>query len=439
MTRTRLARSSRPTTRPRTSRRRARRPAACSSARRPARTASSSSTTTRPTAPARSPTARRRARRRVEVLHRTVREGLGPAYLAGFAHALAAAPGSSSRWTPTSPTTRRTSRACSPRRDGTPTSRSARATSRGGGVRDWGLVRRASSAAAGLVRARRVLGLRVRDLTGGFKCFRREVLEAIDLPSVRSHGYAFQVELTYRALARRVPRRRGADRVPRPRARDVEDVLADRAGGRRARAAAAVGPPRPRARRAHARAVAHALTGLRPAARAADDRAMRLNDLALVQGSAATRATLRRWNAAPWPVLRAWWPGSLAIAAALLLVGLGRRQRHRRPTSRRSPVIGVNASPSVEHVAFLLFRNSLVLALHAMACVAGFIAGSALPAEAERYRGWWRALHDQAGPARDRVRQRRDALLARHPGATCSAAAPRRRRAARGQPPGCCC
>jgi dolichol-phosphate mannosyltransferase len=50
--------------------------------------------------------------------------------------------------------------------------------------------------------ARRVLGLHVRDLTGGFKCFRREVLEAIDLPTVRSHGYAFQVELTYRAIKR---------------------------------------------------------------------------------------------------------------------------------------------------------------------------------------------------------------------------------------------
>jgi len=48
--------------------------------------------------------------------------------------------------------------------------------------------------------ARVVLGLPVRDLTGGFKCFRREVLEAIDLPTVRSRGYAFQVELTYRAV-----------------------------------------------------------------------------------------------------------------------------------------------------------------------------------------------------------------------------------------------
>ena len=56
--------------------------------------------------------------------------------------------------------------------------------------------------------ARTVLGVDVRDLTGGFKCFRREVLEAIDLDSVRSQGYAFQVELTYRALQIGLPGRR---------------------------------------------------------------------------------------------------------------------------------------------------------------------------------------------------------------------------------------
>jgi dolichol-phosphate mannosyltransferase len=69
----------------------------------------------------------------------------------------------------------------------------------GGGISDWGRVRRAVSR-GGSWYARRVLGLEVRDLTGGFKCFRREVLEAIDLPTVRSRGYAFQVELTYRAV-----------------------------------------------------------------------------------------------------------------------------------------------------------------------------------------------------------------------------------------------
>jgi dolichol-phosphate mannosyltransferase len=69
----------------------------------------------------------------------------------------------------------------------------------GGGLRDWGPVRRLVSR-GGSWYARAVLGVGVRDLTGGFKCFRRGVLEAIDLPTIRSRGYAFQVELTYRTL-----------------------------------------------------------------------------------------------------------------------------------------------------------------------------------------------------------------------------------------------
>jgi dolichol-phosphate mannosyltransferase len=69
----------------------------------------------------------------------------------------------------------------------------------GGGVRNWGTARRLVSR-GGCLYARTVLGVDIRDLTGGFKCFRRVVLEALDLDSVRSEGYAFQVELTYRAL-----------------------------------------------------------------------------------------------------------------------------------------------------------------------------------------------------------------------------------------------
>jgi len=71
----------------------------------------------------------------------------------------------------------------------------------GGGTVNWGLGRRLVSR-GGSMYARAVLGVRVRDLTGGFKCFRREVLEAIDLPTVECTGYAFQIELTYRALLR---------------------------------------------------------------------------------------------------------------------------------------------------------------------------------------------------------------------------------------------
>jgi dolichol-phosphate mannosyltransferase len=69
----------------------------------------------------------------------------------------------------------------------------------GGGVRNWGLVRRFVSEGGSLY-ARVLLGVDVRDLTGGFKCYRRAVLEAIDLDAVDSKGYAFQIETTYRAL-----------------------------------------------------------------------------------------------------------------------------------------------------------------------------------------------------------------------------------------------
>jgi dolichol-phosphate mannosyltransferase len=69
----------------------------------------------------------------------------------------------------------------------------------GGGTENWGRVRRFVSA-GGSFYARTLLGVPIRDLTGGFKCFRREALERIDLDSVHSKGYAFQIELTYRAL-----------------------------------------------------------------------------------------------------------------------------------------------------------------------------------------------------------------------------------------------
>jgi dolichol-phosphate mannosyltransferase len=72
---------------------------------------------------------------------------------------------------------------------------------KGGGTRNWGLGRRFISR-GGSFYARTILGLDVRDLTGGFKCFRAEVLRAIDLPSVSSTGYGFQIELTYRTIRR---------------------------------------------------------------------------------------------------------------------------------------------------------------------------------------------------------------------------------------------
>ena len=123
---------------------------------------------------------------------------------------------------------------------------------------------------------------------------------------------------------------------------------------------------------------------------------MRLTDLALVQGSAVTRATLRRWEAAPWPVLRGWVAGSLAVAVALL-ASVWVLARGMTPDTTPVAVIGVNAQPRLGHVTFLVFRNSLVLALHSLSCLAGYLARSEMPAEASRYRGWVRALHDRAG------------------------------------------
>jgi dolichol-phosphate mannosyltransferase len=134
----------------------------------------------------------------VSVLHREHKEGIGPAYIAGFRWALAgdaelvlemdcdfshnpadvprlieAAGGADlvlgSRYTP------------------------------GGGTENWGLLRRFVSR-GGCLYAQILLGVRVRDLTGGFKCFRRVALETIDLDALSAHGYAFQIETTYRVL-----------------------------------------------------------------------------------------------------------------------------------------------------------------------------------------------------------------------------------------------
>jgi dolichol-phosphate mannosyltransferase len=135
----------------------------------------------------------------LSVLHRTEKNGIGPAYLAGFAHALEHGAGyvmeMDSDFSHDPEDLARLLRAAC---DGADLALGSRYVP-GGGVTDWGLLRRFISE-GGSTYARLVLGLRVRDLTGGFKCFRREVLEAIDLGAVRSQGYAFQVELTYRAV-----------------------------------------------------------------------------------------------------------------------------------------------------------------------------------------------------------------------------------------------
>ncbi|HET9677965.1 MAG TPA: polyprenol monophosphomannose synthase, partial [Solirubrobacterales bacterium] len=134
----------------------------------------------------------------VHVLHRTRKEGIGPAYVAGFRHALERDAGfvleMDSDFSHDPAYLPRLLEAAK-RADLVLGSRYVD----GGGVSDWGSLRRAVSR-GGSAYARLVLGVPVRDLTGGFKCFRREVLEAIDFDEIATHGYAFQVEMTYRAI-----------------------------------------------------------------------------------------------------------------------------------------------------------------------------------------------------------------------------------------------
>ena len=135
----------------------------------------------------------------VEVLHRAEKNGIGPAYLAGFGYALQhGADYLMEMDTDFSHDPADLARLLQAVAAGADLALGSRYVA-GGGVSDWGLLRRIISE-GGSMYARFVLGLRVRDLTGGFKCFRREVLEAINFDGVRSQGYAFQVELTYRAV-----------------------------------------------------------------------------------------------------------------------------------------------------------------------------------------------------------------------------------------------
>jgi hypothetical protein len=124
---------------------------------------------------------------------------------------------------------------------------------------------------------------------------------------------------------------------------------------------------------------------------------VRASDLVLVRGIAHTRETLDTWNERPWPVLGRWVAGSFAIAL-LLLLAVWVVAIHSTPDTRPFTMPGLHTPPSLEEVGYVLYRNGLVLALHAMACVAGFIAGTSLPLEAQRYRGAWRWIHDKAGP-----------------------------------------
>jgi dolichol-phosphate mannosyltransferase len=134
----------------------------------------------------------------VQVLHRPQKEGLGPAYLDGFHKALELGADFVFEMD------------CDFSHDPSDVPRLAAAAEdadlvigsryvTGGGTRNWGLLRRLISRGGSLY-AQILLGVPVRDLTGGFKCYRRAVLETIDLDAIESKGYAFQIETTYRAL-----------------------------------------------------------------------------------------------------------------------------------------------------------------------------------------------------------------------------------------------
>jgi multisubunit Na+/H+ antiporter MnhC subunit len=124
---------------------------------------------------------------------------------------------------------------------------------------------------------------------------------------------------------------------------------------------------------------------------------MKAEELALVQGWTDTRRALARWRREPARVLLPWTIGSLAVAVALLFaVWVVAVIADPDPSGAYFP--GVSYPATTGDFGFVLYRNGLVLALHALACVAGFMAGSSLPTAAEGYTGVMRKLHDRAGP-----------------------------------------
>jgi hypothetical protein len=130
--------------------------------------------------------------------------------------------------------------------------------------------------------------------------------------------------------------------------------------------------------------------------RRADGRLVNVNELVLVQGMSDTKATLTEWNRNPWPVFRTWLFWSVMTALGLLsatwLVA-------KLSTPDPTPVVlpGISRDPTMGDVGHVLFRNSLVLALHSMACVAGFMAGSTVPRQAALRSGFDKWIHEKAG------------------------------------------
>jgi uncharacterized membrane protein len=122
-----------------------------------------------------------------------------------------------------------------------------------------------------------------------------------------------------------------------------------------------------------------------------------VNDFVLVRGLSDTRGALLRWNADPWPVLGRWAGGAL-IVAATLLASVWAVASLSTPDLTPLFVPGLYNDPDPGNILHILKANSLVLALHATACVAGFIAGSSLVLEAQKRTGVSRWIHEKARP-----------------------------------------
>jgi dolichol-phosphate mannosyltransferase len=138
------------------------------------------------------------AQPQVEVMHRAAKTGLGHAYLAGFARALT---GGAELVIEMDADFSHDPRYLGPMLDAAKEADLVLGSRyvEGGGVEDWGLLRRLISRGGGFY-ARKILGVQIHDLTGGFKCIHRRVLETIQLETIRAEGYVFQIEVTYRAL-----------------------------------------------------------------------------------------------------------------------------------------------------------------------------------------------------------------------------------------------
>lgn len=121
------------------------------------------------------------------------------------------------------------------------------------------------------------------------------------------------------------------------------------------------------------------------------------NELVLVQGMAATKEALAEWNRAPWATLRVWLGWALLTAVGLLFT-VYVIARLSAPDPTQLTIAGVHHPTDASDVQRVLVKNSLVLALHGMACVAGFLAGSAVAQQAALKTGVSKWVHEKAGP-----------------------------------------